>query len=105
MTTVDNEPVRFPLERQRPLDPPDEYAQGRSSSGLMGVTLWNDKRAWLVTRYEDVRQVLTSSVFSVAPSHTNYPFNSESQQSMLLAEEPSILSMDGAEHARYRRMF
>ena len=59
-------------------------------------------QAWLATRYEDVRQILGDAVgFSSDDASAGFPVR------MQLPPEPGIMSlvrMDGAEHARLRRM-
>lgn len=93
----------FPFERF-PFDPPAEYDAARSLPDLMPVRMWNGEPAWLTARMADVREVLASRDFSAMPSRAGYPFMSETLQSLLVNEEPTLTQMDGKEHIRQRRM-
>ncbi|MFJ5263319.1 cytochrome P450 [Streptomyces sp. NPDC088387] len=60
-----------------PLDPPPPYARLRKEAPVSRVTLWGGKQsAWLVTRWEDARTLLTSPGVSVDRGHANFPGNS-----------------------------
>ena len=64
----------FPFRRQSPFDPPPQYAAARAAGAVFPVTLWNGKRAWLVTRHEEVRAVLADDRrFSGAMAHPDFP--------------------------------
>jgi cytochrome P450 len=61
---------RFPFARECPFHPPSLYARARSAGPLFAVTLWNGRRAWLVTRHEEIRAVLMDDArFSGAMAH------------------------------------
>ena len=47
-----------------PLDLPAEYEQWRLGDGLQKVRLWNGETAWVVTRHEDVKFVLSDQRIS-----------------------------------------
>jgi hypothetical protein len=42
-----------PLPPRRSLQPPPQYAQARATQPIVPVSLWNERRAWLLTRYDD----------------------------------------------------
>ena len=65
------------------------------------VTLWNGQEAWLVTRYEDVRTLLTNPDVSADVRKPGYP-----KVSAALAHftEGLLNHMDSPEHDVYRRM-
>jgi hypothetical protein len=94
----------FPMKRDNPFNFPPEYAEARKLPGLLKVTLSSGEQAWLVTRYEDIREVMSNRGFSAMPSRPGYPFVSESLRGLLTGERPTFVSMDGAEHLRFRRM-
>ena len=48
----------FPFARTCPFDPPPQYAAARAQGPVCAITLWNGKRAWLVTRHAEIRAVL-----------------------------------------------
>jgi cytochrome P450 len=92
------------MKRDNPMNLPPLYAEARKLPGLMRVTLRNGDQAWLVTRYEDIRELMSNRAFSAMPTRPGYPFVSESLRGLLTGERPTFVSMDGAEHLRFRRM-
>jgi cytochrome P450 len=51
-----------------PLDPPPVYSGLREEGPITRVSFWEGRgRAWLVTRYEDARAVLSSTSFTTDP--------------------------------------
>lgn len=63
---MDRKPPAFPFPADDPLDPPAEYARLRAAEPVTRVTLPSGDPAWLVTRYNDVRKVLSQPRFSRA---------------------------------------
>ncbi len=99
------DPPRFPFQRQCPFDPPAEYARARASGPLFAITLWNGKRAWIVTRYEEVRAVLMDDRrFSGAMAHPEFPTVTEARVAVD-KNERAFVGMDNPAHDHYRRMF
>jgi cytochrome P450 len=90
----------FPMPRNCPFDPPRRYRELREQAPVSRVTLPSGRAAWLLTRHEDVRTVLTDPRFSSDRAHPNFP--------MLIAGRlvtnvtPSMVGMDPPEHARAR---
>jgi cytochrome P450 len=57
-----------------PLDPPPEYARLRQEAPISRVSMWGGRAtAWLVTRWEDARTVLSSPGFSAQSSRPGFP--------------------------------
>jgi cytochrome P450 len=54
----------FPFDRADPMDLPPEYAEVRRDDPVTEVVLPSGDRAWLVTRYDDVKAVLSDRRFS-----------------------------------------
>ncbi|MFF8015374.1 cytochrome P450 [Streptomyces sp. NPDC007929] len=82
-----------------PLDLPAEYEKWRLGDGLQKVRLWNGETAWVVTRHEDVKFVLSDQ--RISADTIRYPRmhpGAEQQQ------VPSFPRMDDPEHARIRLM-
>jgi cytochrome P450 len=95
----------FPVRRQSPFDPPPQYAAARAAGAVFPVTLWNGKRAWLVTRHEEVRAVLADDRrFSGAMAHPDFPTVTEARVTVD-RNERAFVGMDNPAHDRYRRMF
>jgi len=56
-------PLRFPFANPEPLQPPAEWAELREKCPVAHVTLPSGDAALLVTRYDDVKQVLADPRF------------------------------------------
>ncbi|MFE3827522.1 cytochrome P450 [Streptomyces sp. NPDC059092] len=73
-----------------PFDPPQEYAQWRDKDGLQRAD-WHGSPVWMVSRFEDIRAVLSDERISSATVDTE-------------GRPPIFPKMDDPEHARLRRM-
>jgi cytochrome P450 len=91
------------MRRQHPLDPPPQLALVRKSRPVCPVTLWDGGRAWLVTRYGDVRALLGDPRVSADPRCPGYPFLSEAR-STARDGAGSFNHLDPPLHGAYRRM-
>jgi cytochrome P450 len=100
MTEVE---LRYPMERACPFDPPPEYAELRKADLLTRVRLWDGTTPWLLTRYADMRVVLSHPRFSAEPLHPGYPHVFEGRMVADKADK-SFLRLDAPEHDRLRRM-
>lgn len=95
---------RFPFAREHPLDPPSAYAKARATQPVYPVTLWDGRRAWLVTRYEDFRAVCVDPRFSGEFAHPDFPAVTRARVAVDKAER-AFVGMDNPAHDHYRRMF
>jgi cytochrome P450 len=95
---------RFPYRRADPLQPPPQYAQARSTQPILPVSLWNGRRAWILTRYDDMRSVVTDPRFSGEFAHPDFPTVTEARV-VVDKEERAFVGMDNPRHDHYRRMF
>lgn len=94
----------FPMSRC-PFSPPPQYAQLRETTPISRVTMPDGTPAWLLTRYEDVKAVLSDNRFSTDPATPGYPFLSPARAAQLRSEKPkAFLRMDPPEHSKFRRM-
>ncbi|MBW5419986.1 cytochrome P450 [Streptomyces sp. BG9H] len=87
------------MPRTCPYSPPDAYA-GLRGGGPVKVRIRTGE-AWLITRYADVRAVLTDARFSSDDTRPGFPVRIQ------LPPAPRVMSftrMDGPEHGRLRRM-
>jgi cytochrome P450 len=87
------------MPRSCPFSPPDAYAELRRKPPVK-VRLRTGE-AWLVTRYDDMRQVLTDARFSSDDTLPGFPVRIQ------LPPAPRVMSftrMDNPEHGRLRRM-
>jgi cytochrome P450 len=99
---VDQEVSTFPVPRTCPFEPPAEYRELREEAPISRVNLPDGKQAWVLTRLEDVRAMLTDPRFSSDRNHPDFP--------MLIAGgrviedfSASLISMDAPEHGPARR--
>ena len=93
----------YPMARQCPFDPPAEVAQVREAEGVRRVTIWDGSRPWLFTRFPDARVVLSDPRFSADKARPGFPLSS-GVAAAEVAVAPTVLVLDGAEHARQRQM-
>lgn len=94
----------FPMERTA-LAPPVEYAELREKAPIAKVTMPDGSWAWLITRFEDVRDVLASDRFTTEPSAEGYPMIAPARAELLRNEHPrTLIRMDAPEHTKHRRM-
>jgi len=101
MMTPTPEQRCFPMERESPYDPPPGILRLLREEPVSRVTLWDGHEAWLVTRYDDVRTLLTNPDLSADVRRPGYP-----KVSAALAHftEGLLNHMDSPEHDVYRRM-
>ncbi|MGX1101431.1 cytochrome P450 [Amorphus sp. MBR-141] len=97
------QPLAFPIPRTKPLDPPAEYAGLRAETPFLKVRLWDGKEAWLVSRYEHFRAILSDPRFSADITRPNYPTISAGM-GVARGKYRSLISMDPPEHTVQRRM-
>ncbi|MFJ9411287.1 cytochrome P450 [Streptomyces sp. NPDC101393] len=103
MTQSDPMTVDFPVRKPGVPFPPPDYADYRDHEGLVLSRLPNGARAWLVTRYEDVRAVLTDRRISSNPSHKGFP-NVGMVGVPTQEQIPGwFVGLDSPEHDRFRK--
>ncbi len=104
-TPPSSSPPAFPFQRTCPFDPPPQYAVARAAGAVCPVTLWNGRRAWLVTRHEEIRAVLSDDVhFSGAMANPDFPAITPARV-MVDQNERAFVGMDNPAHDAYRRLF
>ena len=94
---------RFPFQREDPLHPPALYAQARKTNPVFEVTLWDGRRAWLITRYDHLRAVLNDPRFSGEMGHPDFPAVTEARV-VVDKQERAFVGMDNPRHDHFRRM-
>ncbi len=105
MTTVEPiDALTYPAARGGcPFAPPPAYQQAAEQRPITPVTLWDGSRAWLVTRHQDVRAVLSDQRFSADALRPGFPFLSDGRRELAEGNR-TFIRMDDPEHARLRRM-
>jgi cytochrome P450 len=91
----------FPMPRESPFDPPPQILELLAHEPIAMVKLWNGDESWVVTRYDDVKAVLTSKAFSSDVGKPGYP---KVSASLAAFTEGLLNHMDSPEHDEYRRM-
>jgi cytochrome P450 len=97
----------FPMARECPLSPPRAYQQMREERPVAPVQLWNGNKAWLVTRFEDVRKILSDKRISNNITHPGFPVLYAARAAVMqqYGKPPYFHFMDPPEHTEHRRMF
>jgi cytochrome P450 len=102
-STMDALPLPLPRERECPFGPAPEVADIRRRSPVLRVTCPTGVRAWLVTRYADVREVLGDQErFSARSGQAGHILRNQPPDAPV--EEGDFNRMDGADHLRFRRV-
>jgi cytochrome P450 len=94
----DPAPLVYPIERTVDCEPPPAYAELRRSAPVRQVRLPSGDLGYLVTRYDDVRFVLSDPAFSTDRSRPGAP------QPVAMSRDDSMLGMDAPHHSRLRRL-
>jgi cytochrome P450 len=97
----------FPMARECPLSPPRAYRQMREERPVAPVRLWNGNKAWLVTRFDDVRKILADKRISNNITHPGFPVLYAARAAVMQqhGKPPYFHFMDPPEHTEHRRMF
>lgn len=93
----------FPQRRECPFQPPSLYGEMQKEAGGSQVRLWDGSKAWVFTRYDDVKAVLGDNRFSGNPFRPGFPSLSESRDAVLELP-PAFIRWDPPDHTRHRRM-
>lgn len=96
-------PRDFPVQRGCPFAAPAEYDALRAHEPVARVTLPTGREAWVVTRYDDVRELLSDPRISADIRRPAFPALGEGEQEAGARFRPFIRT-DAPEHTRYRRM-
>ncbi|MFC8131449.1 cytochrome P450 [Streptomyces sp. NPDC057302] len=92
--------LRFPFQPDQLFDPPQEFAALRESDPVARVRLPTGYQAWLVTRYDDVRTVLSDQRLSRAATTREGAVRLGPAR----PEPDSLMAMDPPDHTRLRRL-
>jgi cytochrome P450 len=95
-------PPEFPMPRDHPFEIAPGYSQLRETQPIARVRMPSGKNAWLVTKYEYVRRILSRPQVSVDRRHPGYPVRMASSNSE--AGSGGLTGMDPPDHAVHRRL-
>ncbi|WP_410652916.1 cytochrome P450 [Amycolatopsis sp. cmx-4-54] len=107
MTTSVPHLSALPLERPKgcPFDPPAELGTLRDEHPLVRLTFPDGHEGWLATGHAIVRAILADSRFSARQELMHSPLpGAAAMKEMPPAVPGMFIRMDGAEHARYRKL-
>ncbi|MBF8193661.1 hypothetical protein ITP53_49895 [Nonomuraea sp. K274] len=93
----------FPVRRENPLEPPSMYARLREDEPVAKVRLPDGSTSWIVTRFDDVRAVLTDRRFSADSRKPGFPILMPHRH--LMQKVRMMNRLDLPEHTAYRRLF
>ncbi|WP_431915967.1 cytochrome P450 [Micromonospora wenchangensis] len=97
----------FPMPRTCPFAPAPEYVGLRAEAPVSRVRVPDGQLAWLVTRYADVRRLLTDPRVSADRFHPNLPLTepvTPQTRRNIAAVGRSLIGLDQPEHGPQRRM-
>lgn len=100
---TNDEPPFYPMARERPLEPPPLLGAVHAAGKVIRVRIWDDTRAWLITDFDQVRQVLSDPRVGSDIHHPNYPHTGPAMKTARQASK-TIIVMDNPDHDRLRRM-
>lgn len=95
----------YPPKRDlsHPFDPPAAVMAWASEEPVRRVRTWDGTQAWLITKYRDIRFVLSDDRFSADPSRPGFPEKSAAYQQNL-GQDRTVRTLDNPEHGRHKRM-
>jgi cytochrome P450 len=99
--------LTLPIDRQRPLDPPDEIIGLSRQASMHRMRYADGHLGWLVTGYAAARAVLADPRFSNRPEkmHPAFPARAAlAQQGGFRMPPGMFLRTDPPEHTRYRKL-
>lgn len=95
--------LSYPMSRGKPFNPPEDYADLREQPSFPRVRLWDGTHPYLLTKYDDIRAVLSNPKFSCEPNRDGFPHVFEGRMVADKADR-SFLRLDNPDHDRLRRM-
>ncbi|MFJ9905575.1 cytochrome P450 [Streptomyces sp. NPDC101152] len=100
---TETEPVAFPQDRTCPYHPPTGYDPLRTARPLTRITLYDGRRAWLVTGHALARELLADQRLSADRNHPGFPATTE-RLTAVRNRRVALLGVDDPEHRTQRRM-
>ncbi|MFI6093646.1 cytochrome P450 [Streptomyces sp. NPDC051218] len=101
-TDTSAQATAFPLTRGCPFAPPETATAFREAGAPRRVTIWNGTRPWLITRHDQVQQVLSpGGRFGADVTLPGFPNTSSAQP---VVEGGIFFRKDGDEHLPIRRI-
>ncbi|WP_407778602.1 cytochrome P450 [Actinophytocola sp.] len=98
------ETLRYPIPAETALEPPAEWARLRDECPVARVTLASGDEAVLITRYDDVRAVLSDPRFTRTGPGRGARVSDAEEGGVFSSEMATVLPQHGEAHLRWRRM-
>jgi cytochrome P450 len=105
-STTEAEIPEYPMARSAgcPFAPPPDVMALAEERPLSRVRIWDGSTPWLITGYEQVRELFSDSRVSVDDRVPGFPHWNEGMLSTVHKRPRSVFTADGDEHTRFRRM-
>nr|WP_099184305.1 cytochrome P450 [Mycobacterium kansasii] len=96
----------YPMARAAgcPFAPPPGVMALANAGPLSRVRIWDGSTPWLITGYEQVRELFSDSRVSVDDRLPGFPHWNAGMLSTVHKRPRSVFTADGEEHTRFRRM-
>ncbi|AXN46688.1 Cytochrome P450-SU2 [Mycobacterium marinum] len=96
----------YPMSRSAgcPFAPPPGVMALAAARPLTRVRIWDGSTPWLITGYEQVRELFSDSRVSVDDRLPGFPHWNAGMLSTVHKRPRSVFTADGEEHTRFRRM-
>ncbi len=96
----------YPMPRQAgcPFAPPPSVMALAEAKPLSRVRIWDGSTPWLITGYEQVRELFSDSRVSVDDRMPGFPHWNAGMLATVNKRPRSVFTSDGEEHTRFRRM-
>ncbi|UQA57201.1 cytochrome P450 [Polyangium aurulentum] len=104
MSTDSDQVLDYPFRAPGPLDPPEEWARLRQGCPVAHVRLPSGDKAVLVTRYGDVRQVLSDPRFTRNLSSDDAARLTTNEGGSVFERSEGMSMTSGEGHQKWRRM-
>ncbi len=105
MNSFDSGVAPFPQPRDGrcPFDPPPELVRRLSEQPISKMRIWDGSEAWVITRYEDGKTVLSDDRFSADPRIPGFPEKNVAYAATI-GQDRNLRTMDNPEHDVMKRM-
>jgi cytochrome P450 len=96
----------YPMARDPrcPFAPPPDVMALTATKPLSRVRIWDGSTPWLVTGYDQVRELFSDSRVSVDDRLPGFPHWNAGMLAAVHKRPRSVFTADGEEHTRFRRM-
>lgn len=96
----------YPMPRAAgcPFAPAPEVREIATAGPISRVRTWEDKEYWLVTGFDEARELFPNPDVHLDNLHPEFPHTNPSMKGLAALSPRTMFNSEGAEHARFRRM-